>query len=678
MATVSNSIERNITLGRWLRNVFLGAAVLLTLGFWELKTQDGQRISKVDAQTVSFFDHFDGAALDARWKVAASGAGFVGLADSNATCTAAQPADACFFFWENNISKPDSQLWVFAVADKGAGPSGTLITLFNSLTHPEPQPAAVWSSGERVRISTAALSTTSGITLEYWDASHSVRFWNGGTNAWSTTPVYANSPIRTDDYYLVGVEIDGSRNAWRAMVWGKRSASNAYTFNQGLRLFTLTNWVSWAGMEPTDNLWMVLGDPLVDSGVANLALEWVRLDAGPKQHVWLNGKSTTGAAYGIKHAWGYESANGILEFTVPEDRTQKAVANGSLKVWDNNIKDPYVLFDPDNSTYYLYYSGSSPDKPFQIGVASSTSPNGMLRKLAGNPIIPAGPVGTFEENVLAPAVVKDLAEPDPGRRFKMLYAGYNGSDQKFRIFLATAPAATGPWTRQGMVLDTGQPGTFSDGGFSRPRPVYVAGSWTVFLGAKSNAEPGGPWRVTYAAGPSLDTLTASGVILVNNLAGPVQKLTAPLAGRIVKVADTMGFMADAYVEFDQDTQAANYGQSRIRKVVDATTLELYHGLDGFKTTKPARIVQINAANRIDIADVVFAGGQWVMYTTPFSFFGPYSGYGAHDENTGMLTAPGLLGPYSWNFLASPPATRASWNNTISNENMTLVHYPTGP
>jgi hypothetical protein len=205
--------------------------------------------------------------------------------------------------------------------------------------------------------------------------------------------------------------------------------------------------------------------------------------------------------------------------------------------------------------------------------------------------------------------------------------------------------------------------------------VYQNGQWVVLLSAKNNTEANGSWRVTYATGTTLSSLTRSGVILVNNKQSPAQSVTANITGRTVRVASTTGFVPDGYLEIDQDTTPDNYGQSRIRKIVDGTTLELYHGLDGFTTVTPAKVLQVDGFNRMEVADIAQFNGKWHMYVTPFGAFGGISGYDSFDENSGLLTSDNLTGPYAWNHLATPTIARGSWDNQRSSENFTLVHYP---
>lgn len=631
-------------------------------------------VNKAKAANLSFFDHFSSGSLDPRWNSLNSGNGLFSLSDSNAQCSSPQTNDACIIYYANKIDKSQSGIYAFSISNASSSFPQTWVSLINSTNPPTPDTSTNIDLATRFRIKAEIQSSKQGITLDYYDTNHIKKQWNSSSNSWTSTASLANTPITGDDYYVVAFENDAVNNRFRSLIWAKRSSNGNYTFDQGLRLFTLTNWVSWSSVEASNDLWLVLGDPYTNLESGTMKVEWARFDGGTKQDVWTNSKSSQGDTYVNRHGWGYESANGTLEFIVPEDRSTYALDKGLIGAWDSaNIKDPYVLFDPADNTYYMIYAGSGSGSGFQIGLATSNSPNGTFTRYGTSPIIPRL-AGTNESQVSAPAIVKDLSEVDPNKMFKMLYTGF-GSDSNFRVFYATAPDMRGPWTKQGVVLDIGAPGSFDQNGLAGARVVFENGLWYVFLGAKNNSETGGPWRITYASGPTLNNLTKSNVILVDKGVGPAQNITANISGRTVKVANTAGFVADAYIEIDQDNTANNYGQSRIRKVVDSTTLELYHGLNGFTTTTPAKIIQVDGANRIAPADIRKVGNKWEMQVTPFQFFGAFPGLSAHDENMGLLTSDSIIGPYTWNHLATPSFTRGAWKNQVSNENLVFLHTP---
>src|SRR5262249_19891394 len=156
-------------------------------------------------------------------------------------------------------------------------------------------------------------------------------------------------------------------------------------------------------------------------------------------------------------------------------------------------------------------------------------------------------------------------------------------------------------------------------------------------------------------------------------------LTANLTGRIVTVANTTGFVADGMVVFDQDADNDNYGTSRIRKILSLTQVELYHGLDGFTTTTPARMVQVDAARFHGLRTIVRVGSEWWFYPTNFQYtYQDGTAYGMLCEQVMLYThanaAPSGATPVI-NHLASPVIPRGFNSDMRSVENMTLLMPP---
>lgn len=123
-------------------------------------------------------------------------------------------------------------------------------------------------------------------------------------------------------------------------------------------------------------------------------------------------------------------------------------ASGS--VWDGtDVAATTILWD--GSQFIMFFEGNSTANEagdnIQIGVA--TSSDGVTwTKYAGNPILTVGANGTDAGgDVYAPIVMKD------GSTWKMWYGGHSGSHQpssyggNYGVMYATAPAATGPWTK---------------------------------------------------------------------------------------------------------------------------------------------------------------------------------------------------------------------------------------
>jgi hypothetical protein len=630
---------------QWLRLVLLLMLGLLSATAGQAQPGNG------------FFDHFDGSTLDPRWVTLTSGGGTVAVTDSCAEMNSPAASDAAAFYYHLKLDKAQSQLWVFAISnDSGAVPQWW-VTVLNSASAPVAESSASLLARVRARAALIQSGSANAIAFDYFDSVRTRRVWNG--SAWTTGGV-ANAPVRADDYSLVGLEFDGPNARWRMMAWGRRSGTpGGYTLDQGLKLFALTDWVPWTGMEATDDLWLVVGDQLQNGLSGRMRVEWVRHDRGPRQEVWVNGSSGSGG-YRIRHWHGYEGANGAVEQFVPQDRTTLAVDIGPPGAWDATalgVKDQYVV--RDGSTYYLFYGGT------EIGVASASDVNGPWIKSSNNPIIPKI-LGGEEETLGFPKVVKDLGEADPQKTWKMLYAGVR-SDSFHRVFYATAPAATGPWTRQGRVLDVGGPGAIDEMGVAAGTPVWWNNQWHVFLSVR-DASANGFWSVSYATGPSFTQLTKSNVQLVPKSAVGWQPLTVNLNGRVVNVADTSAFTRDAEVIVRRSAALSNdFGVSRVRKIVNATQLELYHGLDGFLASGPAEILQVDSWYLKNAhADTVQFGATWYLFLTNFA---------DGRESHGVLASANLTGPYTWQHAATPGATLSFFGGSKSNENLVFVHDP---
>jgi hypothetical protein len=96
----------------------------------------------------------------------------------------------------------------------------------------------------------------------------------------------------------------------------------------------------------------------------------------------------------------------------------------------------------------------------------------------------------------------------------------------------------------------------------------------------------------------LASLTKDGVDYTGTVPNATQSLTANLTadpGRSVTVADSSGFVVDASVIFSQSLTQDDWVYSKVRKIPDATHVEVYHGVTGLTTVYPAKIRQFDAS-----------------------------------------------------------------------------------
>jgi hypothetical protein len=113
---------------------------------------------------------------------------------------------------------------------------------------------------------------------------------------------------------------------------------------------------------------------------------------------------------------------------------------GASGDWDGvSVFGSSVLFDGDDPDpahrYKMWYSGSNSSRHYRIGYA--TSPDGIAwERHPANPVLDTGPRSWDGARVSCPTVILDTTDPDPARRYKMWYHGYNGS--RWRIGYATS------------------------------------------------------------------------------------------------------------------------------------------------------------------------------------------------------------------------------------------------
>jgi len=159
--------------------------------------------------------------------------------------------------------------------------------------------------------------------------------------------------------------------------------------------------------------------------------------------------------------------------------------------WDGfSVYGPSVLFDkndPDPAhRYKMWYSGSDdgflPSK--RIGYA--TSSDGILwEKHPANPVLNMGPRSWDDARVGCPTVILDTTDPDPARRYKMWYHGYDGLH--WRIGYATSPDGI-VWAKHSAnpVINLGSGGAWDD---------FHVFSPTVIL---DSTDPGHRYKMWYS------------------------------------------------------------------------------------------------------------------------------------------------------------------------------------
>jgi hypothetical protein len=266
----------------------------------------------------------------------------------------------------------------------------------------------------------------------------------------------------------------------------------------------------------------------------------------------------------------------------------------------------------------------------------------------------------------------------------MLYAGKHAADGRHRCLLATAPAPSGPWTKQGIVIDVGTTGANDQMNIWVGCIVVWQGTWYVLYEGHDSTGQG---HVMWASGPSLFALTKQGTLFTPDNVS--QSLTASLSsapGRTVNVASTSGYRKDASVVLSQFSAMDTYGTSKIRKIVNSTTLELYHGLTGFTTATPAKIRQTTSSP--NVTPRWCALGQDGIWRFDFNFWEPFTNtsdgrsYAATPLEEGYLAEHSAASPVGSTpviqdlpYMASRGFQAGATGDTESFENMALLNVP---
>lgn len=638
----------------------------------------------------NFLDHFDSSLDTSKWTAVTSGTGAVTVTDSYLKCDA--PANsAAFVYYNTKLDKTKSQLWLVCASHQiaSAGPEGLMmLTVVNGASAPTADTTTNILAKTVIRRVLDASDTS--IAEEHWNSGGTRNWWNPATPAWQTSAANSIPDARLDDYYIVGLELDGVNSRWRIFAVGQSFATaGTYEFDQGWRLFALTDWVTWANTRSNTDLWLVLGMPFTNQTAASeTRYEWVRYaqcaSGNTAIDAWITSKTSISAAnHRLRHLYSYDG----LTF-VPEDRTTWALNLGGAGSPDETeIERPCAVWD-GGGTDYIFYTGANGSSVRTVCLASASRArpqNGPWTKFASNPIVNVGGAGANDEQgARAGAVVLDLTETDSSKRWKMIYLGFKVSDGKSRLMYATAPYPTATWTKQGTIVDVGTGGSYDEGGCWDPVIVRYGDTWEVWYEAHTSADLISLRRAT---GTDLASLTKDTTDYTAAAPDAKQSLTANMSaapGRTVTVGDTSNFVKDASVVLSQSNGGDDYGFSKIRKIASGTSIELYHGITGFTTTLPAKIWQRNGGRNRSPRNIVKVGSEWWFYVTlwdPWAFAADDATYGALVEEMYLFShsaeAPsGATATIQHH--PSPVAWRGFNNDERSHENMTLLNPPFAP
>lgn len=164
------------------------------------------------------------------------------------------------------------------------------------------------------------------------------------------------------------------------------------------------------------------------------------------------------------------------------------------------------------STYWCVYQ----PQPNDIRLASASSPAGPWTAYAGNPVI------TGIGRLYAPHFYVE------GGTYHILYSVIPGTSSVAGIAYATASSVTGPYTKQGYILNPGTAGAWDDYRVGEPS-VWKDGStyWMAYMGERSplgSSEQVGVASASSIGGPW--TRSPSNPVLVPSVSGWDEDITA--------------------------------------------------------------------------------------------------------------------------------------------------------
>jgi predicted GH43/DUF377 family glycosyl hydrolase len=172
---------------------------------------------------------------------------------------------------------------------------------------------------------------------------------------------------------------------------------------------------------------------------------------------------------------------------------------GTSGAWDDGgVTHPFVLYDPDDGLWKMYYMGIS-GSDSAIGLATATDPLGPWTKHPSNPVVE--PTETWEDVALySPLVLRESASS-----WKMLYTGNNPAGPA-RIGLATSTDGV-TWTKypSNPVLSPSGSGWMAASVFASRTLVKLGGTYHLYFAGKQTEL--GYSKIGYASSTDLITWT---------------------------------------------------------------------------------------------------------------------------------------------------------------------------
>jgi beta-xylosidase len=208
-------------------------------------------------------------------------------------------------------------------------------------------------------------------------------------------------------------------------------------------------------------------------------------------------KKVRGRFLGVYHAYpnpGYEEGAAVIGLCWSDSLMRWEIDSPCLRPEDGADWENGGLYKPclveERGTYYLFYNAKTKDLPReqgggwreQTGVAISTDLKNWQR-FPGNPIIPNGPAGSWDERFASdPCVLLD------DKRWAFFYYGLD-KQAKARDLLALGEDPFHPVKAHEILIDVGPPGSVDSTYAHKPSVVYHDGALYHFYCAVSGKWP---------------------------------------------------------------------------------------------------------------------------------------------------------------------------------------------
>lgn len=425
--------------------------------------------------------------------------------------------------------------------------------------------------------------------IVYRDSGGTLHYWTGST--WTTTAGGAGVPDAAGDIRTVRIQNDGANERFRVGLYYYHPGAD--TAGGGLRLSTLTDWVSWSSTVTPSNGRRWTWGMYASSQTANEAqhVERIRVQTG-FPHMVVGDAKTGTSDYRVKSYIGtvgdeYDVAGGILY--VPRENTNTdEIPVGSGGSWDDTVVRRVSMaaaswpIQVGDTVYAMYMgaSGGALEQGFASAVIGSDLLPGSWTKDGSNPYSWGGISGHLYREVNQGIWVACYSKLDTGTI-------------KLYVRTSTSPTPIGAtWSGETEILTPSVSGSDSQHVSDPCLKFNVDGGYweLLYSGAEASIGPNSQtmWGIHYASTAGAgnpanvaQTFTKGGSnpLRAWNSAPFTQLNGASGAASIQDTVDsTTGFARDQDVIIDDDGTADNWVITRIRKVVSGTVFDWYHSI----------------------------------------------------------------------------------------------------